>query len=696
MSGRPLILFPLFSDLTTLPGIGQRTVKRLKQLEIEHPRDCLFHLPSSVIDRRIRDSVQNFPLQKTLTVNVTVMNHRPSTTKGGVYRVDVKDKKREFQLTFFHGNEAFLKRKLPVGTRRIVSGKLTLFDRMPTIVHPEYIEEESKVHMIPEFEPIYPLAKGLSQKVIRKIQQHLMADLPHLAEWIDPSIVERERWPDWNFAIKAAHTPKHIDETDWNVPSRARLVYDEFFANQLTITLARIRAFRKKGRQTIGNKNLQDRVLKNLEFNLTAAQARAISEITKDMAQAKRMNRLLQGDVGSGKTIVAFMALLTAVEAGGQGALMAPTEILARQHYETLRPLATAAGVSIAVLTGRDTGTRRRHTLSKLAAGEIDIMVGTHAVFQETVVFHDLRLAIVDEQHRFGVGQRFKLGKKGKLCDVLVMTATPIPRSLALTQFGELDASLLDQKPPGRKRIKTAAVSLRRITEILTQLRYRISKGQQCYWVCPLVEDSSVADITSVMKRFHELEIEFGTGVVDFIHGKMTSSEKESVMSRFKRGRTKILVATTVIEVGMNVPNATIMIIERAEKFGLAQLHQLRGRVGRGHTEAFCLLVYQSPLSTTARKRLNILRETEDGFQIAETDLELRGPGDLIGTAQAGLPKFRVADSRTHVNLLELAQKDARNLLDQDPDLTSKRGKAARTLLYLLSQDDAIRLLSVG
>ena len=414
------------------------------------------------------------------------------------------------------------------------------------------------------------------------------------------------------------------------------------------------------------------------------------------MAQPQRMNRLLQGDVGAGKTLVAFMALLVAVEAGGQGVLMAPTEILARQHLEGLQPLAEDAGVVLELLTGRDKGNERKAKLAALADGRIQILVGTHAVFQKDVAFRDLRLAIIDEQHRFGVRQRLALGSKGVQADVLVMTATPIPRSLSLAQYGDMDVSVLDEKPPGRKPIRTALVSTGRMDEVIDRLRAAIAKGQQCYWVCPLVEESEVVDLTSAGERFKRLRAALGEGVVGLVHGQMPPAEKDAAMAAFQAGETSVLVATTVIEVGVNVPNATIMVIERAEIFGLAQLHQLRGRVGRGDAASTCLLMYQAPLSETGQKRLEVLRETEDGFVIAETDLQMRGAGDVIGTAQSGLPRFAVADLERQAGLMAIAQSDARKLLSDDPKLETARGKAARMLLWLMRQDEAIRLISVG
>ncbi|UWR62123.1 ATP-dependent DNA helicase RecG [Phaeobacter inhibens] len=696
MSGRPEILFPLFAGLETLQGIGPKTAQHFAQIDIETPRDLLYSLPYSIVDRRRRDSIRGLDYPTVATVEITIGAHRPARNKGGAYRIHVSDAEEEFQLVFFHGRSRYLEAQLPEGARRVVSGKLELFDGMAQMVHPDHMVPVAEAGDIPEFEPVYHLTHGVSQKTMFKAAQSALSRLPELQEWADPSQVRKEDWPTWQEALVAAHTPDGMDALAAEAPGRTRLAYDELFAHQLTLALARLRDRALPGRSSLANGTLQSRVLGALPYRPTGAQARAIDEITADMARDARMNRLLQGDVGAGKTLVAFMALLVAVEAGGQGVMMAPTEILARQHLEALRPLAETAGVVLEILTGRDKGRERAAKCAALARGDIQILVGTHAVFQADVAFQDLRLAIVDEQHRFGVRQRMELAEKGKGADVLVMTATPIPRSLALTQYGDMDVSVLDEKPPGRKPVKTAVISTERMQEVVSHLRGAIDEGRQCYWVCPLVEESEVMDLTAAEERFKQLRAVLGEGVVGLVHGQMPAAEKDAAMAAFQAGETKVLVATTVIEVGVNVPNASIMVIERAEIFGLAQLHQLRGRVGRGEAASTCLLLYQAPLSKGGQKRLEILRETEDGFRIAATDLEMRGAGDVIGTAQSGLPRFRIADLDRQAGLMAVAQSDARALLASDPDLSSPRGQAARVLLWLMKQDQAIRLISVG
>ena len=695
MSGRPDILFPLFAGLEGLDGVGPKTARLFQQMEVEKPRDLIFTLPHSVVDRRRRASIREVAPGSTATVEVQVGAHTPPRGRGP-YRVQVQDAETAFQLVFFHARGDYLQRQLPPGEHRVVSGKVELFDGVAQMAHPDHILRPDEAASIPDFEPVYPLTAGLSQRGMTRAVASALERLPDLAEWIDPTLLTREGWPDWAEAVRAAHAPAGSADLSPTAPARQRLAYDELFAHQLTLALARQSARRGAGKPTEGDGQLRRKVLAALPYTPTGAQERAMREIAEDLARDRRMNRLLQGDVGAGKTLVAFMALLVAVEAGGQGGMMAPTEILARQHLESLQPLAEDAGVVLELLTGRDKGAERRAKLDALARGDIQVLVGTHAVFQKDVEFHDLRLAIIDEQHRFGVAQRMELSAKGRGAHVLVMTATPIPRSLSLAQYGDMDVSVLDEKPPGRTPVKTALVSSGRMDEVVEHLRAAISEGRQAYWVCPLVGESETIEATAAEERFKRLRAALGEGQVGLVHGQLAPADKDAAMARFVSGETKVLVATTVIEVGVNVPNASIMVIEGAERFGLAQLHQLRGRVGRGAAASTCLLMYDPPLTEGGRRRLEILRETEDGFRIAEEDLAMRGAGDLIGTAQSGLPRFRIADLERQSALMAVAQADARLLLQEDPTLESARGRAARVLLWLMEEDKAIRLISVG
>ncbi len=686
----------LFAEIETIPGVGPRLAQALAALGVRKPKDLLFTLPGGLVDRRPVASLREAPLPGIATTTVTVGTHLAPRGKGP-WRVNVRDAGLDFQIVYFHAKGGQVEALLPTGQRRIVSGKVELFDGVAQMTHPDHVLRPEEADRLPPFEPVYPLSAGLTQRAIGKAAAVALRRAPELAEWIDGPLRAREGWPAWRDALTAAHAPQGQGDVAPTHPARRRLAYDELFAHQLTLSLARQSQRRQPGRASQATGTLQDKVMRSIPYRPTAAQRRAVSEIAADMAVPHRMNRLLQGDVGAGKTLVALLSLLIAVEAGGQGALMAPTEILARQHLEGLAPLAAAAGVRIEILTGRDKGAERAEKLADLAAGRIDILVGTHALFQKEVAFADLRLAVVDEQHRFGVAQRMELGAKGHGTDVLVMTATPIPRSLALATYGDMDVSILDEKPAGRLPIRTALVSDARVDEVVERLRAAVAEGRQAYWVCPLVDDSETVDYASAERRFLTLRAALGEGVAGLVHGQMPLAEKDAAMARFVAGETRVLVATTVIEVGVNVPSASVMVIERAESFGLAQLHQLRGRVGRGAAASTCLLLYQAPLSEAGMRRLTILRDTEDGFRIAEEDMAMRGAGDLIGTAQSGLPRFRIADPERQAGLMQTAQDDARRLLAEDPQLDrTDRGKAARDLLWLLDQDRAIRLIGVG
>ncbi|MDO5528619.1 MAG: ATP-dependent DNA helicase RecG [Paracoccus sp. (in: a-proteobacteria)] len=694
--GRPPQLFPLFAGAETLPGIGPKAAQALENLGVTRPRDLLFTLPSALVHRRPIAALADLRAPEIATITLTVQRHIPAPARGRPHRVICSDGAAELVLVFFRARADWLDQQLPPGARRRLSGKIELFDGVPQMVHPDYITAESEPAP-PEFEPVYPLSAGLTQRVMARAAAAAIERAPELPEWIDPSVIAREAWPAWHEALEAAHHPTGPADVSPLAKPRARLAYDELFAHQITLALARRAHRRQAGRETKGAGALRAKVLAALPWPPTGAQRRAMAEIEADMASPHRMNRLLQGDVGAGKTLVAMLSLLIAAEAGGQGVMMVPTEILARQHLAALLPLAEAAGVRIEALTGRDKGTARANILTDLAEGRIDILVGTHAVFQSEVAFRDLRLAVIDEQHRFGVAQRLELAAKGAAAppDMLVMTATPIPRSLALTQYGDLDVSVLDEKPPGRQPVTTIMLPDSRLDEVTARIGARIAEGARAYWVCPLVAESETLDLTAAEARFEALRARFGDAV-RLVHGQMPPETRDAAMADFASGRAQILVATTVIEVGVDVPEATIMVIERAEIFGLAQLHQLRGRVGRGPGASSCVLMYQAPLGEAGQRRLETLRATEDGFRIAEVDLEMRGAGDVIGTAQSGLPRFRIADLERQAGLMELARSDARAFLERDPQMESPRGQAIRTLLWLTEQDKAFRLIKSG
>jgi ATP-dependent DNA helicase RecG len=698
---RPLVLNPLFAALTSLPGVGPKLeLLYARLLDREAPRviDLLFHLPSGAVDRRARPKLNDVQAGQIVTVAVTVDGHRPvpRNRPRAPYRIITSDDTGQtLTLTFFNAREDYLRKLLPEGEMRYVSGTAEVYDDTLQMVHPDRVVDEKGFANLPLVEPVYPLTEGLAAGNIRRAMDGALAHLPVLPEWQDEAWLSRERFPAFSDALRHLHRPAEPYDIAPESLAWTRLAYDELLAGQLALALLRAHTRRQAGRGSASEGLLRARVLKGLPYTLTHSQQKAVDDITADLARPQRMLRLLQGDVGSGKTVVALVAAAGVIEAGRQAAFMAPTEILARQHLKTIAPLAEAAGIRVAILTGRERGGERITILDRLALGDIDLLIGTHALFQEEVAFHDLALAIVDEQHRFGVHQRLALAQKGDAVDVLVLTATPIPRTLVLTFFGDMDVSELREKPPGRQPIDTRIIPMSRIKEVEDAVGRALREGKRAYWVCPLIEESEKIDLAAAQERFEELRKRFGKKV-DLVHGRMKGSDKDAAMARFGAGETQLLIATTVIEVGVDVPEATIMVIEHAERFGLAQLHQLRGRIGRGPGASTCLLLYKTPLGETAKARLAVLRDTEDGFRIAEEDLKLRGEGDLLGTRQSGLPGFHIARIETHGKYLGAARDDAALVLSRDANLESERGQALRHLLYLFGKDEAIKLIRAG
>ncbi len=699
---RPALLDPLFAPLNSLPGIGPKAgelyARLLGRESIDDCRviDLVFHAPHSLIDRRHQPGIARAPQGAIVTITGRVDRHQqPQPRTSQPYRVFLHDDTGELALTFFRVKGNWLEKALPVDETVTVSGKVDWFNGRPSMVHPDYMVRAAEAENLPLVEPIYPLTAGLSARILRKSIEAALPRIPDFPEWLDEALLEKQSFASTRDCFMALHDPRDETDIDPQAPARRRLAYDEFLAGQLSLSLVRQRLRKVAGTPVHATGKLSKPVLAALPFSLTASQTTAIAEVLKDIAGSERMLRLLQGDVGSGKTAVALMSMLAAVEAGGQAVLMAPTEILARQHFATLSKMAAPAGVTIDVLTGRTKGRERDAILERIASGETQIVIGTHALFQDTVVYNNLLLAVVDEQHRFGVHQRLRLTAKGISPHMLVMTATPIPRTLVLAAFGDMDVSKLTEKPAGRKPIQTVTISTERTGEIVARLRTALAEGKKAYWICPLVEESEASDLMSVDERFQTLKSHFGAEV-GLVHGRMNGTEKDAIMLAFKNSDIRLLVATTVVEVGVDVPDATIMVIEHAERFGLAQLHQLRGRVGRGDEASTCILLYKGPLSENGRARLSILRETEDGFLIAEEDLKLRGEGELLGTRQSGTPGFRIASLEAHGDLLEIARKDAAYVIERDPDLTTERGEALRTLLYLHRRDEAIRFLRAG
>ncbi len=690
---RPEILFPLYAPITSLKGVGVRVAPLLEKLAGPVVRDVLFLAPHSVV-QRTRASVNTAVEGATQIFEVQIDAFKKPRGPQQPWRVETYDGSGILTLVFFGSFGGQLEQKHPLGAKRVVSGKVERFGLNLQIAHPDYILPPERVDEIPLFEAVYPATAGVPARTVRKFVLEALERAPELPEWQDPAWLAREQLPSWREALVRLHSPAGEIDLAPQTPHVRRLAYDELLAHQLAMAQRKADRRREPAAKIVPAE-ISAKVRADLPFSLTGAQERALADIRHDFAAGERMSRLIQGDVGSGKTVVAMLAMADVAGGGGQSALMAPTEILARQHFETLSGPLSDHGISAVLLTGRDKGLARAEKLRALASGAVQVAVGTHALFQDDVNFQRLQLAVVDEQHRFGVAERQRLQAKGDAVHLIAMSATPIPRTLELTVYGDLDVSRIDEKPPGRTPVATRAVPMSRVEEVEARLRDVIAQGAQAFWICPLVSESELIDLKAAEKRAAELRQKIGPGV-GLVHGKMSGPEKDAVMADFADGKVSLLVATTVVEVGVNVPNATIMVIEQAERFGLAQLHQLRGRVGRGSRESACVLLYDPPLSETAQKRLDILRRTDDGFQIAEVDLELRGGGDALGLRQSGFPAYVFADPIAHRDLIATAGDDARMIIDRDPELTSERGKALQVLQELFDWRPSSPLKDAG
>jgi ATP-dependent DNA helicase RecG len=674
---------PLFAPLTSLPGVGETLAALIARVAGGgRVIDLLFHLPESTIDRRERTSIRNAVPGTLATLEVEVVRIDPPGGPRQPTKVVVTDGSGFAELVFFNG---FPRARLPVGGRVLISGK---FDERRQMAHPDHIVPADRAERLPAVEPVWPLTAGLFAWQLRRPMAEALARVPEMPEWHDPALLAREAWPPFAEALRALQMPSAPP----GPPPRRRLAYDELLAGQVALGLVRRRVRERPGRALEGDGALRRRALAAFGHTLTESQATVLAEIDSDLAAPRRMLRLLQGDVGSGKTLVAVLGMLRAVEAGGQAALLAPTEILAQQHLRTLQQLAP---VPVALLTGSVKGAARTRLLAGLADGSLPLVVGTHALFQERVAYHDLALAVIDEQHRFGVDQRLLMGRKGESTDVLVMTATPIPRTLLLTHWGEMQVSRLTGKPAGRQPVRTSVHALATLPDVVDAVARAVASDARVFWVCPLVTESEDLDVAAAEARFAVLRERFGAAV-GLAHGRQESAVREAALADFVAGRTRLLVATTVIEVGVDVPEASVMVIEHAERFGLAQLHQLRGRVGRGAEASYCLLLHAEWVNEQARRRLTLLRDTDDGFRIADEDFRLRGGGDLLGTRQSGLPGYRIADAIEDEGLLHMASRDAELLLQKDPHLVSGRGRAVRVLLQVFDRTSAWRTLRSG
>jgi ATP-dependent DNA helicase RecG len=698
---RPPLLNPLFAPVTSLGGVGPKQDKLFRYLlgRDETPRlvDLLLHLPASVIDRRARPKIRDAVPGTVVTLEVTVDRHRPTPARNhrAPHLVYASDDTGDVVLTYFRAQPGYVEKLLPVGAKRYVSGTVQMYDGTLQITHPDRVVDEAGFAKLSGIDPVYPLTEGLALGSLRRAMAQALQKLPDLPEWISPEVIRRCKFPPIAEALNRVHMPVEMTDILPDGPFWSRLAFDELLAGQLALALVRAQLRRPAGDRHAGDGHLRNKIIDALPYALTASQREASAAISDDLRQPVRMLRLLQGDVGSGKTVVALLAAAAVTEVGKQAALMAPTEILARQHIKTITPLAERAGLRVAILTGREKGKERREILARLEAGEIDFLVGTHALIQDDVVFKALALAVVDEQHRFGVRERLALTSKGEAVDVLVLSATPIPRTLVLTYFGDMDVSELREKPAGRQPIDTRTVPMSRLNEVMDAVGRALSGGKLVYWICPLVEESETVNLTDAEARFDSLKARFGDKV-GLVHGKMRGPDKDRVMAQFAAREIGLLVATTVVEVGVDVPAATIMVIENAERFGLAQLHQLRGRIGRGSEASTCLLLYKEPLNEMSAARLKVIRETTDGFRIAEEDLKLRGEGDVLGVRQSGLPGYRIARSDVHGQLITQARDEALRIMKDNPKLKGPRGEALRCLLYLYERDEALPLIGAG
>ena len=694
---RPKILEQLFKPIETTRGIGPRLKIRLKYLIGENLVDLLWHLPNNIIDRSYNPTISKAEKDRIVTIKATVLKHFPSKRRGLPYKVTVIDETGEIDLVWFNGRKQYLQDLLPIGETLVVSGKLEFYKKKKQIIHPQHIVSDEKSHNLPNIEAVYSLTQGLTNKVISNHIKRAVDIVPDFSEWQDKEFFKKMNWPSFLESIKTVHNPKHEDDLDHKNTSKQRLAYDELLANQLSLGLLAKNFEAPTGQSMSKNIKLMDSLYKNIPFELTNSQKVAIEEISQDLEKPSRMIRLLQGDVGSGKTIVALAAIFQVSGNNKQSAMMAPTELLARQHYESLKDLCFKSNINIEILTGKTKRLERERILDDLKNGKISIILGTHALFQEKVLFNNLGLVIIDEQHRFGVHQRLSLTSKNSLDppDIVIMSATPIPRTLELTAYGSMQVSRLLDKPMGRKPIKTIAKPLSKVNEAMLSLERLINKGEKAYWVCPLIEESEKIDLAAAVDRYNSLKIIYKDRVA-LVHGKMSVEEREETMKDFKYGNKSILVATTVIEVGIDVPDATFIIIEHSERFGLSQLHQLRGRVGRSDKPSSCLLLYKTPLGENAKKRIETLRKTDDGFVIAEEDLMLRGAGEVLGTRQSGLPYFKIANLSTDRELLEVARNDANYIIESNILNKTDRGENLKILLHLFNKEDALKYLDAG
>ena len=674
----------LFEDITTLEGIGMKLGKYLKNKKIEKVKDLLFDLPYEIIDRSNVTDLSKLEIGKITTIKVFVEKYNFPRIRGLPNKVICSDKINKINIIFFNSKEGYIRKVLPLNKEVIISGKINFYKNNYQITNPNYIKEEQNKNEIIKVFPKYTLTEGLGEKTYRNIIINVLKKLNDKDDWYTNKFLKRNKFNNLQETLLSLHNPSKKIELQSN--DYRRLVFDEIFSNLIFLSTSRKVVKVKKKIKNINNADLSNKVLKNFGFELTKGQNDILSEILNDIKSDRRMFRLLQGDVGSGKTILALLSAAKVISSNYQVAFMAPTEILSKQHYNLAINLFSNTNIKIDVLTGKTKNKDKKNILTKLKNGKINILFGTHALFQNKINFKNLGFIIIDEQHKFGVQQRIKLAKKGgKNCDLLLMSATPIPRTMMLSFFGDMDISRLKEKPKNRKNILTLLKPESKIEELWPLLKKEILIGRQIFWICPLIEDSKKVNFNSVKKKFTQVAKIFPQKV-GLIHGSLEINEKKKVLEDFENGKIKILISTTVIEVGIDYPSANIIIIEDSNKFGLSQLHQLRGRVGRGNTDSICILLYKKNLSNNAKKRLKILRSSNDGFLIAEKDMELRGHGDIMGYQQSGIKNFRFADPIQHKDLFLLAEKSVK-------EINSTNIKRFENLLKFFDKADIINEL---
>ena len=684
---RPKILYSLFSNIISIKGIGPKYAKLIERLCGKYLVDLIFHKPAAYIDRRNNPKICDLKNDTIATLIVKIDSHTPAFNKRMPYRITCSDESGQISIVYFNMRGPYIKKILPIGSKRVISGKIETYKDSFQMTHPHHIADIKEFDKIKSIECIYPLTAGLTSRSIQKAINSSLEITDELPEWIPESVLKSNKWISWSKSVKKLHNPDKIYENH-SSPHLERLVFDELLSHQLTIRLIKNKINKIKGNKLEQKGILTEKLKTLLDFKLTNDQIKSIDEISDDLNSENKMLRLLQGDVGSGKTIVALFSILQSIENSKRSVLMAPTELLAEQHFNTINMYANELGLTCSLITS---STRKNHNFDS------DILIGTHALFQESVEFVDIGIVVIDEQHKFGVHQRILLSEKvGNECDILLMTATPIPRTLELASYGDMDISKIHEKPKNRKNIITKSVNINKVEDLKLALRKKIKNNEKIYWVCPLVDDSEKLALQSVNSRLSDLRNYFNEGEVDMVHGQMSQDQKNKIMANFSSGNTKILIATSVIEVGIDDPDATVMIIENAERYGLSQLHQLRGRVGRGKNQSSCILLFYGPLSETAKRRITIMKETNDGFKIAEEDLDIRGSGEILGSRQSGVPEFKLSNLDIHKHLLEMAREEALNIVNTDPTLKTDRGKALKILLHLFKNEVAIDYLKSG